>query len=163
MKLLKYTIPFLVTVLFNIFIRQTLTDDFWRLHKNKNCAFPLKVATNSMLFSNPMTSISIWFQKIQFSSNSWRIVLRQRPMVLLFILIYTFQKSPEQNFTFQTQNRRLQSKAALLSSRPACESLVTTFVQLDFRGLHLHNLKSLLTISLYTTFAQPNFYCIHTI
>ena len=22
-------------------MRQTLTDDFWGLHKNKNCAFPL--------------------------------------------------------------------------------------------------------------------------
>ena len=29
------------TVLFNIFIRQTLTEDFWGLHKNINCAFPL--------------------------------------------------------------------------------------------------------------------------
>ena len=34
------TITFFVTVLFNIFMRQTLTDDFWRLHKNINCAFP---------------------------------------------------------------------------------------------------------------------------
>ena len=33
---------FLWTVLFNIFMRQTLTDDFCGLHKNMNCAFPLK-------------------------------------------------------------------------------------------------------------------------
>ena len=33
---------FFVTVLFNIFMRQTLTDNFWGLHKNMNCAFPLK-------------------------------------------------------------------------------------------------------------------------
>ena len=32
---------YFVTVLFNIFMRQTLTDDFWGLHKNMNCAFPL--------------------------------------------------------------------------------------------------------------------------
>ena len=32
---------FLWTVLFNIFMRQTLSDDFWGLHKNMNCAFPL--------------------------------------------------------------------------------------------------------------------------
>ena len=32
---------FFVTLLFNIFMRQTLTDDFWELQKNKNCAFPL--------------------------------------------------------------------------------------------------------------------------
>ena len=34
-------ILFLWTVLFNTFMRQTLTDDFGGLHKNMNCAFPL--------------------------------------------------------------------------------------------------------------------------
>ena len=34
-------ILFFVTVLFIFFMRQTLTDDFWGLHKNMNCAFPL--------------------------------------------------------------------------------------------------------------------------
>ena len=41
---LSYTntqILFFVTVLFNFFMRQTLTDDFGGLHKNMNCAFPL--------------------------------------------------------------------------------------------------------------------------
>ena len=33
-----------VAVLFNIFMRQTLTDGFWGLHKNMNCAFPLREA-----------------------------------------------------------------------------------------------------------------------
>ena len=38
----KYTqLLFFVAVLFNIFIRQTLTDDFLGSHKNMNCAFPL--------------------------------------------------------------------------------------------------------------------------
>ena len=32
---------FFVTVLFNVFMRQTLADDFWGLHKNMNCALPL--------------------------------------------------------------------------------------------------------------------------
>ena len=32
---------FFVIVLFNIFIRQILTDDFLGLHKNMNCAFLL--------------------------------------------------------------------------------------------------------------------------
>ena len=36
------TFTFFVTVLFNIFMTQTLTDDFWGLYKNMNCAFPLK-------------------------------------------------------------------------------------------------------------------------
>ena len=30
-----------MTVLLNIFLRQTLTDDFWGLHKNMNCTFHL--------------------------------------------------------------------------------------------------------------------------
>ena len=34
-------ILFFETVPFNFFVRQTLTDDFWGLHKNMNCAFPL--------------------------------------------------------------------------------------------------------------------------
>ena len=34
---------YFVTVLFNIFMRQTLTDYFWGLHKNMNCAFPLRI------------------------------------------------------------------------------------------------------------------------
>ena len=34
-----------VTVLFNNFMRQTLTNDFWGLHNNKNCALPLNFLT----------------------------------------------------------------------------------------------------------------------
>ena len=40
-KLEKHTITFFMTVLFNIFMRQT-ADDSWGLHKNMNCAFPLR-------------------------------------------------------------------------------------------------------------------------
>ena len=32
-----------MTVLFNIFMRKTLTDDFWGLHKNINCVLLLTV------------------------------------------------------------------------------------------------------------------------
>ena len=42
---------FLWTVLFNIFIRQTLSDDFGGLHKYMNCAFPLRISSvNGKLF-----------------------------------------------------------------------------------------------------------------
>ena len=34
-------------MLFNIFMRQTLTNYFWGLHKNMNSAFPLKFLQNS--------------------------------------------------------------------------------------------------------------------
>ena len=37
----KAHINLFMTVSFNIFLRQTLTDDFLGLHKNMNCAFPL--------------------------------------------------------------------------------------------------------------------------
>ena len=43
-RLLKHTITFFMIVLFNIFTRQTLKDDFWGLHKNMNCAFTLNHA-----------------------------------------------------------------------------------------------------------------------
>ena len=38
---------FFVTVLFNIFMRQTLTDNFWGLHKTMNFAFPLTIGNRS--------------------------------------------------------------------------------------------------------------------
>ena len=41
-----HTITLFTTVLFNIFIKQTLTNDFWGLHKNMNHAFPLKSPNN---------------------------------------------------------------------------------------------------------------------
>ena len=39
----KYKQLFFLTVLFDNFMIQTLTDDFWGLHKNMNCPFPLKM------------------------------------------------------------------------------------------------------------------------
>ena len=34
---------FFVTIVFLIiFMRQTLTDELWGLHKNKNCVFPFR-------------------------------------------------------------------------------------------------------------------------
>ena len=40
-----------VTVLYNIFMRQTLTDDFLGLHRNMNCAFPLRIITSAQITS----------------------------------------------------------------------------------------------------------------
>ena len=36
----KVKLLYFVIVVFSIFMRQTLTDDFWGLHKNINCMFP---------------------------------------------------------------------------------------------------------------------------
>ena len=35
--------------LLNILMRQTLTNDFWGLHKNMNCAFPLRKNLHCLL------------------------------------------------------------------------------------------------------------------
>ena len=43
---------FFVTVLFNIITRKTLTDNSWGLHKNMNCAFPLRFVFDLILFQN---------------------------------------------------------------------------------------------------------------
>ena len=47
---------YFVTVLFNIFMRQTLTDDFSGLHKNMNCAFPLNKVISKIVFKNRKAS-----------------------------------------------------------------------------------------------------------
>ena len=36
----KVKLLYFVIVVFSIFMRQTLTDDFWWLHKNISCMFP---------------------------------------------------------------------------------------------------------------------------
>ena len=49
-------LSFFVTVLFTyllIFMRQTLTDKFWGLHKNKNCAFPLRTTIFFLSLEKP--------------------------------------------------------------------------------------------------------------
>ena len=40
-RLQKDTVTLFVTVILKIFMRQTLTDDFWGLQNNMNCTFPL--------------------------------------------------------------------------------------------------------------------------
>ena len=42
------------------FMRKTLTDDFWGLHKNMNCAFPLtsEAATGDVLLKEVFLKIS---------------------------------------------------------------------------------------------------------
>ena len=56
---------FLWTVLFNIFMRQTLTDDFSGLHKNMKCVFTLKSGVNLAIFKTPKkTSFSMDFSDI---------------------------------------------------------------------------------------------------
>ena len=57
---------FFVTELFNIFMSQTLTNDFWRLHKNKNCMFPSKFCLGILppffiLWSLISCTLSIFF------------------------------------------------------------------------------------------------------
>ena len=61
---------YFVTVVLNIFMRQTLTNDFWGLHKNMNCAFPLSLkllnrsSRSQMFFKiNVLTDFAIFMGK----------------------------------------------------------------------------------------------------
>ena len=49
-----------MTVLLNIFMRQTLTDDFCGLHKNMNCAFPLKIENSAILENKKKNVLTLW-------------------------------------------------------------------------------------------------------
>ena len=49
---------FLWTVLFNILMRETITNDFGGLHKNMNCTFPLKATFQKSLKEHPSTAAS---------------------------------------------------------------------------------------------------------
>ena len=51
-KLLKHRITFFVEPFLIFLMRQTLNDDFWELHKNMNCAFPLR-PVNSEIIRKP--------------------------------------------------------------------------------------------------------------
>ena len=69
----KNTIIFFVTVLFNIFMRQKLTDDFWGVHKNMNCAFPTKslsLKPKDYQFSKPDLSLKMSYLNIH-RSHGW--------------------------------------------------------------------------------------------
>ena len=62
---------FFVTMLFNIFIRKTLINDFWGLHKNMNCAFPSSFDSTLQLIG----SISSDRQKLLRYFNGIAIVV----------------------------------------------------------------------------------------
>ena len=55
-----------LTVLFNTFMRQALTDDFWGSNKNTNCAFPLKSLCNYYFSENQNRIV----KKMTFIKNS---------------------------------------------------------------------------------------------
>ena len=63
LELSYYNPQLLLTVVFNIFIRQALTDDFWGLRKNMNSAFLLnrdklkKAKTKTKTKSNGLRSL----------------------------------------------------------------------------------------------------------
>ena len=62
-----------MAVLFNIFRRQALTDDSWRLHKNMNCAFPLILKIILTACPCKLRNIIIKLRKTdKFSQNIFR-------------------------------------------------------------------------------------------
>ena len=72
---------FFVTVLFNIFLRQTLTDDFWGLHKNMNCAFPLK----GTLSPQTKTSSNNNIPESKVSKRNPQLITFQRTIFEIYI------------------------------------------------------------------------------
>ena len=78
-----------MTVLFNIFMKQTLTDNFLGLLKNMNCAFPLNCETfdkglfhvigEKLAYSqhqfNRTQKIACYLQLLAFLKTSHRYVL----------------------------------------------------------------------------------------
>ena len=91
-----------VIVCLNILIRQTLTNDFWGLHKNMNCAFPLtQLLITKTFFKLGMSVINKILlkrteqKKLKIISSNWRegfwlfecqAILFLRPMTYTHIL-----------------------------------------------------------------------------
>ena len=67
---------FSVTVVFNIFMRQTL-NDFWRLHKNMNYAFPLTFMHLRYTKGGVSESLSVFFLFIYL-------------FIYLFVYLFTY-------------------------------------------------------------------------
>ena len=67
----KHKITFFVTVLFNFFIRQTLTDDFWGLHENMNCMFPL---SEFLPFNTKYHKCADWLFSLKTFLLLWKYV-----------------------------------------------------------------------------------------
>ena len=57
------------------FLRQTLTDDFWGLHKNMNCAFPLRFTLQELLH----------VRKQQYDTKTWQYLRNFIRKLLLLI------------------------------------------------------------------------------
>ena len=73
----KNAITFFVTVLFNILMKKN--NDFWRLHKNMNCAFPLRrlgskkaINNNKIIVTRPSCAILVTIL-LRYTRNSWNI------------------------------------------------------------------------------------------
>ena len=64
---------FFVTVLFNIFMTQTLTDYFWGLYKNMNCAFPLKADLFTLLNADKFNIFSKIKNMLEIKREELRI------------------------------------------------------------------------------------------
>ena len=69
-----------MTVLFNIFIKQTLTDNCWGLHKNMNCAFPLV-----LLVCNQLHEL-MRFRKRKSTQAGRKIFLKIKDLGVLLLI-----------------------------------------------------------------------------
>ena len=90
---------FSVTVVFNIFMRQTL-NDFWRLHKNMNYAFPLTFMHLRYTKGGVSESLSVFFLFIYllihlfvylFIYSSIYLFVYLFICLFIYLFIYLFQ------------------------------------------------------------------------
>ena len=77
-------------------MRQTLTDDFWGLHKNTNCAFPLNLHLQTIINS------SIFCVKANLGSkaNDFNVLSKKQ-----HIIIEKLTYQPGYVFTVSKRNR----------------------------------------------------------
>ena len=97
-------LSFFVTVLFTyllIFMRQTLTDNFRGLHKNKNCAFPL----------SSFNSIIVQMSEKYYSSNTVEYLLLSVTFTAKFEIVFvlTFENPFSKSFHFKANRRSIDS------------------------------------------------------
>ena len=74
-------------MLFNIFMRQTLNDNFGGLHKNMSCAFPLK--SDSQL-PNKIGAICLIESPFKIIKNVFYFILKALFVLKIFVFVTTF-------------------------------------------------------------------------
>ena len=108
---------FLWTVLFNIFIRQTLSDDFWGLHKYMNCAFPLRISSvNGKLFF-----VRWIFRVVIYKISRFNLENNKKMGLFIYLFIYLSVKSNQQLLEAMV----FRAREKIFTNRAKCSGIYT--------------------------------------